>query len=108
MLGFAQRARKLTLGMDATLQALRRNKAYAIIISEDLAENARKKITLALEQGNVPHYVCGSKAAFARALARNEVGIIGILDDSFAKSISNILNEPGSDSPAEAGNPKAN
>lgn len=93
ILGFAQRARKLTLGMDATVQAIRKNKVRAVILAEDLAENARQKIAAAAKPANVPQYTFGSKSAFAGALGRRETGIIGIIDDAFAKSIFKIVND---------------
>ncbi len=92
ILGFAQRARKLTLGMEATLQAIRKNKVRAVILAEDLSENARHKIAAA-KPASVPQYVFGSKSAFAGALGRGETGIIGIMDDTFARSIFEIVHD---------------
>lgn len=92
-MGFAQRARKLTLGMDATLQAIRKNKLRAVILAEDLSENARHKIEAAAKPASVPRYIFGTKRAFASALGRGETGIIGIIDDTFAKSIFEIVND---------------
>ncbi|HEX9652999.1 MAG TPA: ribosomal L7Ae/L30e/S12e/Gadd45 family protein [bacterium] len=91
ILGFAQRAHKLTLGMDATLQAIKRGKIKAVVVAEDLSANARQKISTVANQINLPIHTCGSKAAFARALGREETGIIGIADAMFAKSFFEIF-----------------
>lgn len=91
ILGFANRARRLTLGMSATMSSLIKNKAKTILLASDISENAGGKIKFAAEQKNIPVYTCGSKTDFGRLFDRREVGIVGIVDAEFAKSIAKIL-----------------
>ncbi len=91
ILGFAQRARKLSHGMDAALQAIMKGKAKVVLLATDLSENTRQKIESAALSFKVPIRTCGSKAAYGRALGREETGIIAVIDAMFAKSIIEIL-----------------
>jgi len=92
ILGFANRAGKLRLGMSSNLQALAKGRACAIIFAEDSSENAQSKIKSAASAKRVPIYRFGNKARFGELFGRNEVAIIGIVDSGFAKAIFEILN----------------
>lgn len=91
ILGFAHRARKLSLGMDSALQAVTKGRAKVVLLADDLSEMTRRKFELAAMPFKVPIRTCGSKAAYGRALGREETGIIAVTDAMFAKSIVEIL-----------------
>ncbi|MCH7678850.1 ribosomal L7Ae/L30e/S12e/Gadd45 family protein [candidate division KSB1 bacterium] len=91
MLGFAHRARKLSLGMTSTLSLLKKGKTHAIILASDVSQNADRKFQTLAVQGRVPIFRCGTKSQFGRFFGREEVGIIGIGDAAFAKAIQKIF-----------------
>ncbi|MFQ5752178.1 MAG: L7Ae/L30e/S12e/Gadd45 family ribosomal protein [bacterium] len=91
ILGFAQRARKLTLGMSSTLRSLHKGKTHAVILATDISKNTASKIEMTIREYNVPVYIHSTKDVFGQFFGRREVGIIGITDASFAKSISKML-----------------
>ncbi len=91
MLGLAQRARKLTFGMDATLSAEKRGKLKAVILSSDISENAKRKIESNIDGEKIAISGTVSKDAFGELFKRMELGIIGIVDASFAKAIRENL-----------------
>lgn len=91
MLGFANRARKLTFGMSATLQALKRGKIQYIIMASDVSDNAQRKISSAIVRGKTPIHKFSNKMKLGEFFGRTEIGILGIVDAGFAKSIKNIL-----------------
>ena len=92
LLGLANRARKLTLGMTATLQSIRRGKLKLLIVATDCSENARSKIQFAAQQSQIIILNFGTKDELGRYLGRNEVGIIGVEDSGFANALQKILN----------------
>lgn len=91
MLGFANRARKLTFGMSATVQALKKGKVQCVILAADLSENAERKIRKVIPSGKAPVFKFSQKSDLGQFFARNDIGIIGIADAGFAKSIKKIL-----------------
>ncbi|MFQ5602671.1 MAG: L7Ae/L30e/S12e/Gadd45 family ribosomal protein [bacterium] len=91
ILGFANRARKLTLGMSATQKGLQRGKIYLVILAEDLSPNAAMKIHELTEPLNIAVFPCSTKNELGKLFGRNEVGIVGVGDTQFAKSIREIM-----------------
>jgi len=90
ILGFANRARKLTLGMTATVAALKRGRLKLIILAEDCAENTRSKIDLH-NRHNLKILNYSNKENLGLFFGRGEVGIIGIQDQDFANSFKQLL-----------------
>lgn len=92
MLRFAHRARKLTFGMSGTLNSLKKGKTNAIILANDLAQNAENKLKPLLSKKRTPIFRCGTKKQLGDFFGREELGIIGVGDASFAKAIQKIYN----------------
>jgi ribosomal protein L7Ae-like RNA K-turn-binding protein len=93
ILGFAYRAQKISIGMTSTVGALKRKQIRLIILAEDLSANAGRKIELLVAETVIPVYRVGSKADWGQLFNRTDVGILGISDTNFAKSIKKILDD---------------
>ncbi len=91
ILGFAHRARKLCFGMGATLKALDRGKARGVVLALDTSDNTKAKVETAAKTKKVPVFSFGSKNDLGRRFGREELGVIGVLDNSFAKGIKNFF-----------------
>ena len=91
ILGFAHRARKLTPGLSATLRMLSKGKLQAIILASDLGKNTKSEIDFAAKNAKVPVFIFADKDTFGEFFARKEVGVIGIADANFAKSICELM-----------------
>lgn len=91
VLGFAQRARKLLVGMNAAESAIRSGRARVVIIASDTSRNTESKIRELASMRHIPVFRCGTKDELGQLLGRKEVGIIGIADKNFANSIRQIL-----------------
>lgn len=91
LLGFAHRARKLTLGMTSTLRSLKKGRTQLLILAFDVSDNVQSKIRLAAKENRVAILTYGTKDAFGQLFGRNEVGIIGVDDAGFAGSLQEIL-----------------
>ncbi len=89
MLGFANRARKITLGMQATLQGMRKKRVHVVLLASDLAGNSAEQIRKA-GKGNALR-TFSTKEELSRFFGRRDPGIIGILDREMARSIINEL-----------------
>jgi len=90
LLGMAMRARMLTLGLTATLKAIEGNKVHLVVLAADIGDNSRSKIKASAEIHHIPMRVIGTRDELGRCFGRNEVGVIGVEDDGFAKSLKDL------------------
>jgi ribosomal protein L7Ae-like RNA K-turn-binding protein len=91
LLGLAHRAHKLSFGASATLTALQKGKARGVILALDISDNTRVKIENAAQTKHVPVIRFGSKNSLGSRFGREELGVIGVLDNEFAKGIKKFF-----------------
>lgn len=87
LLGFANKAGKLAIGRSAVQAAHFKNKVHAALVATD----ASGKIEVLVDDVNKETFRCCTKDELGKILGRNEVAIIGILDQGFAKAIRKAL-----------------
>jgi ribosomal protein L7Ae-like RNA K-turn-binding protein len=87
LVGLARRGGRLAVGFGACEQALAQHKVALIILAEDLSASTASKIHRQVERSRVSLIVHGSKAAWGRALGRDEVGVLAVLDKGMAEAI---------------------
>ncbi|MFQ5651402.1 MAG: L7Ae/L30e/S12e/Gadd45 family ribosomal protein [bacterium] len=91
LLGLANRARKVTLGMSGTSNSIKKGQCQLLILTMDISSNTRAKIAAAAEERKVRILTCGSKDEFGQIFGRAEVAIIGVEDAGFARALQEIL-----------------
>ena len=87
-LGFAAKARKLVTGYNTCIYMIEKKKLKLLILTEDLAENSRKKMAAAAERAGVRYRIFGSRAQLSHRTGNRDKAIYGIIDDNFARVIS--------------------
>ena len=91
LLGLAQRAGQLKLGMDSIKQAMMDSKIKAVFIANDISENSKSKIVSAAKEFNLNVIQTqASKDEIERAIGKH-TAIIGVLDENFANGLKNII-----------------
>lgn len=93
MIGFAQKAGKLSSGASASRTSLLRRKAYLLIMSNDISDNSKELLVKSCEKKNVPWIVVGSKyelgtcvgKAYRVAVTINDPGMARTITDSISK-----------------------
>lgn len=91
MIGFAKRSGNLANGFTAVTIHLKKRKARLVMMSEDLSDDSRRKITNLCRTTNTPFYIHGSRDEIGRAIGREESTVIAILDTKFAKIVEEQL-----------------
>jgi ribosomal protein L7Ae-like RNA K-turn-binding protein len=91
LLGFANKAGKLTIGKQAVLKALYNKRVYQIVLSNDVSLKTIKE----LQRLNAEWFQCAekSKADLGAMAGRNELSIVAVSDQQFAKSIRKLLSQ---------------
>ena len=87
-MGFAAKARKLVTGYNTCIYMMEKRKIRLLILTEDLAENSVKKMVSAAEKHRVSYRIYGSREQLSQITGNVDKGIFGIIDDNFAKVIS--------------------
>ena len=87
MLGFAQRARKLSSGAVAVLSAIEKNKAKLVIIANDISDNSIGKIRDKCKHKKIPMIKFAEKETLGHYIGKELRAVISVNDQNFAKSI---------------------
>ena len=89
LLGFAIKAGKLIAGKQAVLKAIQKNRAYLILLSNDVSFKTIEE----LQRLNTKWFKLSdtSKFELGKIVGRNELSIVAIGDQQFAKSIRKLF-----------------
>jgi ribosomal protein L7Ae-like RNA K-turn-binding protein len=93
LIGLANRAGKLTIGGEATEKALFRNKVQLLIFAVDASTGSINKLDAAVRKYLVPTVNLLSKSELGQILGRDEVAILGVRDESFARGLLKLATE---------------
>ncbi len=95
LLQFALKAGRLSIGITAVSKSVLYKKARLIIIASDCGNNIDKKVNMMLKSSKVDVYrLTSGKTSLGNVLNYNEVSIVSVNDDNFAKGIlKKIKNE---------------
>ncbi len=91
MLGLATRSRNVVSGGFATEEAVKKGKAYLVIIAEDASDNTRKKYSNMCEFYKVPYQYYASKDVLGHAIGKEERSCLAVTDEGFANSVQKHL-----------------
>ncbi len=97
LLGFAQKAGKLTGGGEAVALALAKGQVQMVLLAADLSENSRKRFAKMWQQlpkgvsGKVVIWQFGSKEKLGQAAGKPPRGIWAVGDENFAKGLQSKL-----------------
>ncbi len=91
LLGLAARARTVATGTESVRNAVRAGKAHRVILAEDAAAAQRQKLVPLLDARRVPYHIVLSQDDLGRALGRNPVSAVGLLDPNLARRVAELL-----------------
>lgn len=94
LLGFASKASKLSCGMDASVEAVRKGKSKLCVIANDVSPKSSKEINFFAMKNNVRVIIlddCNIDTLSA-AIGR-KCGILSVNDGSFADGIVGAVNK---------------
>ncbi len=86
-LGFAQKAGKLACGYNTCILEMKKGKVHLLIITSEVGENSRKKLTDVATSRGVSYRLYGRSEEVSKAVGKDEKGIFAIKDKEFAKVI---------------------
>jgi ribosomal protein L7Ae-like RNA K-turn-binding protein len=87
LVGLARRGGRLAVGFEACAQAVAHKKAALVILAEDLSPTTAARFRHKIEKRMIDVIVHGNKSQWGRALGREEVGLMAVLDRGLAEAI---------------------
>ncbi|GGI94506.1 hypothetical protein GCM10010885_00010 [Alicyclobacillus cellulosilyticus] len=92
-LGLALRARRLAVGSDAVLAAVRSRKARLVVLAADAGERAKKQFRDKCAFYHIPLFEVLNRGDLGRAIGRSEVVAVAVTDPGFAAKLRELLGE---------------
>lgn len=87
MLGFAQKAHKVSSG-DANVKAmLQQKRVHLLVIAADVSDKVIQKWQQRAEQDKIPYVVLSSKRVLGLAVGQSPRSVLAVLDQKFAETI---------------------
>lgn len=92
-LGLAVRGRRLVSGEFLTEQAVKKKKAYIVIVATDASENTKKSFRDMCTYYQVNIYFYGNKEQLGHAIGKEFRASIAVTDGNLANAIEKVLME---------------
>lgn len=93
LLGLCRRAGKVTIGNDAVIDTVTKQKAKLVIMTKDLSENTAKKILINSHKSNVKALVLNRTKDELSAALGKFCAVISINDGGFANKLEELISE---------------
>ncbi|SDJ71636.1 YlxQ family RNA-binding protein [Sediminibacillus albus] len=93
LLGLAFRAGKLSLGEEAIIRDIQRQKAKLVLIARDTGVQTRKKITDKCLYYKIPLIEVDDRETISQAIGKSGRVAVAILDTGFAAKLTSLLDE---------------
>ena len=92
-IGLARKAGAVSPGEALAEQAVKRERAYLVLLAQDASENTKKKIRTALYKTDIPLLEFGNKADLGRMLGKTFFSVIAVTDKGFAERIMELIKQ---------------
>ena len=91
MLGFAQRAGKVSSGESAAQAMLQKKRGFLVILAQDASERTRNSYINRCAEAGIPCIVTGSQIRLGEIIGRSPRSVIVVTDEHFAKVLLEVL-----------------
>ena len=93
MIALCQKARKLTAGEFPVKLAIKEHSALLVIVAKDASDNTKIMFNDKCLYRKIPYIEWGTKEELGKILGREVRATIAILDENFAKKISEMISD---------------
>lgn len=104
-LGIARRAQKLSMGADATQEAMQKGKTKLLLLASDLSERSERSARAAAQAASTPVLPAGVTMDEIAFSVGKRTGILAVNDSGFAGKLRTMLGEQ-QDAPQSSARPK--
>ncbi len=87
ILGFARKARKLTIGRKATIKALKKGKVRLILLARDAGKSICRELLKYSQEAKINAISICSKRELGKAIGRENCSVLGLMDWRMAQEV---------------------
>ena len=88
LLGLAYRAKKISIGSDLTIEAIKKNNCFLVFFDKDYSSSTEKQIKKLCDINKIPYITEFTKDELSHAIGKAaNIRVIGIIDKGFGDSI---------------------
>ncbi len=87
MVGLATRAGKVAFGSEMSVEAVRRGRAFVVLLANDASDRTKKLIRNKCASFGVRLLEYGSKSELGKITGKNNVSALAVLDREFANAV---------------------
>lgn len=91
MIGLARRAGCLALGTTAMEMAVKRRKAFLVILADDLSANSRESIERLCRRNNIPWFNYADRTHLGHIVGREARAVMAVTSQDFAAAIRRLI-----------------
>ncbi len=95
LIGLAARAGKIASGETSVEQAVKKGRAFLVIVAEDASANTRKKFSDMCRYYKVPLCCFGKKEELGHSCGKELRSTLALLDEGFAQAVAARMNSNG-------------
>lgn len=89
MLGIARKGGNISIGFDASVADVEKNKSVLVVIAEDASDKTKKNIKFTCDKFNAKYIEFGEKDILGKSLGRKVVSVLSIKDKNIASYLLN-------------------
>jgi ribosomal protein L7Ae-like RNA K-turn-binding protein len=97
LIGFAQKAGKISSGTMAAKTSLLRKRARVLVMSNDISEKTRDSLVGTCDKQNIPWVILGNKTELGICVGKAYRVALTVNDENMAQAIVSALTEMGED-----------
>ena len=95
LIGIAQRAGKISSGMEAVRESLAKKRAYILVMSEDIADNTKEILLHSCKKGSIPCLIMGDRFKLGGSIGKAARVALTVDDQGLAQAITKALKTAG-------------
>lgn len=89
LLGLAYKAKKISIGSDLTIDAIKKNNCFLVFFDKDYSSSTEKQIKKLCDFNKIPYVLEFTKEELCHAIgSKANIRVIGITDKGFSDSIT--------------------
>ncbi|NLJ57385.1 MAG: 50S ribosomal protein L7ae [Tissierellia bacterium] len=89
ILGIGRKGGNITVGFDATVSDVEKNKSFLVLIASDASEKTKKNIKYICNKYNCKYIEFGEKEIIGKSIGRKVVSVLSVSDKNIALYILN-------------------
>lgn len=93
MLGLARKAGKVASGAFAAENAVKKGRAFLVIVASDASDNTKKNFRDMCTYYTTPYVVGVAGEEMGRAIGQGMRAVLAVTEERFARTIENMINE---------------